>query len=124
VVGDRQRSSARAYGCPRCGGARRVVCRGDLLAEYRGANLLARTARAEAGLEEILSRNGNSSAHGAALPALGIRSAGPSLLQVDLPLVSGLGLAVALLALIPMALPVAALGYWCSGWRPAAEGPP
>jgi Ca2+/Na+ antiporter len=58
---------------------------------------LARTARAEASIEEILSSNGINLALGGALPALvwGVRIAEPSLLRVDLPLLSGLGLAVA-----------------------------
>lgn len=60
---------------------------------------LARTARAEACIEEILSSNGINLALGAALPALvwGVRIADPSLLRVDLPLLSALGLAVAAL---------------------------
>ena len=60
---------------------------------------LARTARAEASVEEILSSNGINLALGGALPALvwGVRIADPSLLRVDLPLLSGLGLAVAAL---------------------------
>jgi cation:H+ antiporter len=57
---------------------------------------LARTDRAATCVEEILSSNGINLALGSALPALvwGIRVADPSLLRLDLPLLSVLGLAV------------------------------
>jgi cation:H+ antiporter len=60
---------------------------------------LARTARAEACVEEILSSNGVNLALGAALPALvwGIRVVDPAFLSIDLPLLFGLGFVAVML---------------------------
>jgi cation:H+ antiporter len=78
---------------------------------------LARTARAEACVEEILSSNGVNLALGAALPALvwGIRIVDPAFLSVDLPLLFVLGLvAVTLLYVrrIPRLVGVGLIGLY------------
>jgi Ca2+/Na+ antiporter len=78
---------------------------------------LARSARAEACVEEILSSNGVNLALGAALPALvwGIRAVDPAFLSIDLPLLFGLGLvAVTLLYVrrIPRLVGVGLIGLY------------